>query len=264
MNETQTISPKTQAINLSKHWQTIGPNTYPLDLDQLIEGTFKNSSFSDQLNIDKQVFNSFEGALLRTENTRTWTILLNRAVENERRRRFTFAHELGHFMCHRELQDKFEDSADSINDFHTDIENQANEFASWLLMPANLLREEFFDSTWSTETLCEIGNRFETSLQASAIRYVDMAKKPVAFIVSRDGMILWAKKNASAPFLSSYCFGDELPQASKAMMGNTNGSIITEPCNVGHAWSNKMTASESQYFDYSGKGYQYTCIEFSE
>lgn len=108
----------------------IWPNTYPLNLDELVSGAILTSDFSDTLVIDRKHFDSFEGSLVRTNGTRKWTMLLNTRVANGRRRRFTFAHELGHFMCHRELRDKFEDSDETLNDFRDVIETEANVFAS--------------------------------------------------------------------------------------------------------------------------------------
>jgi len=254
--------PKKEAIRLTKLWQQYGPNTYPLDLDELVNGAILTSDFSDTLSIDRQRFDSFEGSLVRTNGTRKWTILLNSQVRNGRRRRFTFAHELGHFMCHRELRNKFEDSEETLNDFRDEIENEANVFASWLLMPANLIRSEFGSVKWKTESLREIGNRFECSLQASALRFVRLSPKPIAFVVSRDGMILWAAKSESAPYMASYCFGDELPKDSHAVSCQQNGEEGTERQAVGPVWNDLRHAFESQYFDQSGQGYQYTCIEF--
>lgn len=257
-----TNDPQKEAIRLTNLWQTHGPNTYPMDLDALVTGAILTSSFSDQLVIDRRRFDSFEGSLVRTNGTRKWTLLLNTRINNARRARFTFAHELGHFMCHRNLKDIFEDSEDSLNDFRSAIETEANIFASWLLMPANLLRDEFQHETWETETLRAIGNRFECSLQASALRYIRLSPKPVAFVVSRDGMIIWAAKSKSAPFMTSFCFGDELPTGSHALTSFQNGDEDTARRAVDPVWNNDHHAFESQYFDTSGQGYQYTCIEF--
>jgi hypothetical protein len=254
--------PKKEAIRLTKLWQQYGPNTYPLDLDQLVNGAILTSDFSDALVIDRNRFESFEGSLIRTKGTRKWTALLNTQVKNTRRRRFTFAHELGHFMCHRELRAKFEDSEETLNDFHDDIETEANVFASWLLMPANLIRSEFGGAQWETGALREIGNRFECSLQASALRYVRLSRKPIAFVVSRDGMILWSAKSDTAPYMASYCFGDELPIGSHALSCHQGNDAGFERQAVGPVWNDQRHAFESQYFDGSGRGYQYTCIEF--
>ena len=72
--------------------------------------------------------------------------------EHEYRRRFTMAHELGHYVLHRTLLDQ----ADGVNDsklYRTDInapiynsyitqihEQQANSFAANLLMPADAVK----------------------------------------------------------------------------------------------------------------------------
>lgn len=258
----KTANPKREAIRLTELWQKHGPDEYPIDLDKLVDGITSSGGFSDNLTIVKRRFDSIEGSLVRTSGTRDWTILLNTNVKHRRRRRFTFAHELGHFMCHRELRDHFEDSDETLNDFHDRIESEANEFASWLLMPANLIRSEFDGVTWETATLRAIGNRFECSLQASALRFVKLSGRAVAFVVSRDGIILWAVKSEKAPFMTKFCFGDDLPPASQAARSLASGDNGSEAREVGRVWSEVQDAIESQYFDESGLGYQYTCIEF--
>lgn len=263
MKTIKTSKPEREAIRLSSLWQKYGPNTYPLNIGELIDGAILTSGFRDELVIDTKHFDSFEGALVKTKNIRKWTILLNEGITNQRRQRFTFAHELGHFMCHRELRDRFEDGDETLNDYNNEVEKEANVFASWLLMPTNLMRDEFAGSAWETKTLCEIGNRFESSLQASALRYVALCLKPIAFVVSRDGIIRWSCKSKSAPYMVNYCFGDELPQGSHALASHISSDASEDQCEVGPIWNEYRSAKESQYFDRSGQGYQYTCIEFS-
>lgn len=253
-----------EANRLTRLWQDHGPNTYPLDISKLIDGALQNSDFGGELKTKIGSYDSFEGCLVKTKNTDKWTILLNSEIENKRRQRFTYAHELGHFMCHRGLRDHFEDSEETLNDFRDEVETEANIFASWLLMPANLLRDEFGGINWNTSSLCEIGNRFECSLQASALRFVGLSSKPVAFIVSRDGVVIWGSKSKSAPYMSSFCFGDELPKDSPALAAHLNGDSCALPQEFGVSWNECRKAQESQYFDYSGRGYQYTCIEFAD
>lgn len=264
MTKSLSSNPEKEASRLTILWQQHGPNTYPLDLDALIDGAIRQSDFRDTLSIHRRHFDSLEGCLVRTRGTQTWSLLLNEATENKRRQRFTFAHELGHFMCHRYLQERFEDGESSLNDFRSEIEREANLFAAWLLMPANLLRDEFCKQSWTTELLCEIGARFESSLQASALRYVSLSPKPCAFVASRDGMIIWSCRSKTAPFLRAYKFGDELPAGSAAAStAAPSASATTEALASGKAWSEAQCCNESQYFDYSGQGYQYTCIEFT-
>ncbi len=243
-------------------WQEFGPNTYPLDIDALIEGAIQTSGYSGFVETKMQPFESLEGCLVRVNGEDRWNILLNQNIKNGRRLRFTQAHELGHFMCHRDQQDCFEDDINTLNEFSQDIELEANIFASWLLMPADILRNEFGSADWHVQTLCDLGNRFECSLQASALRFASISQKPIAFIVSRDGIILWATKSKSAPYVKAFVFGQVLPYGSQARKMYENRMLLSDRMASKHIWSDYHDCEESQYFDESGLGYQYTCIEF--
>ena len=257
-------APIKHANNLTKFWQEFGPNTYPINIDQLIEGAIQSSGYSASLETVMKPLESIEGCLLRVANSDRWNILINENIRNKRRLRFTHAHELGHFMCHRDLQDRFEDSSDTLNDFRQEIEAEANTFASWLLMPANVVRNEFDRTNWNVATLRKLGNRFECSLQASGLRFTNIASQPAAFVVSRDGMVLWATKTRSAPFMNAFCFGDELPKESEARRCFNDGDRQSDHIESGFAWNDYRRSTESQYFDTTGRGYQYTCIEFEQ
>ncbi len=255
--------PSKEAIRLTQLWQNFGPNTYPIDISELIGGIHKDGSLRDGLETRIDDFESIEGALVRIQNSNNWTILLNSRIKNARRFRFTYAHELGHFMCHRHLRPTFEDGDESLNDFNNQLELEANIFASWLLMPANLLRAEFESFRWDIATLKEIGSRFECSLQASALRYVDLfSNRRIAFVVSRDGMILWSKKSQKAPYMNSFVFGDELPPGSAARSFAEGTAQSSAEVHRSTAWCDSTVAAETCYFDGSGLGYQYTCVEF--
>lgn len=252
-----------EAIRLSKIWQDFGPGYYPIDLDEIVNGILCSPDFKDGLTVHRKRLESIEGCLVRKEGCDHWTILLNESIKNVRRRRFTFAHELGHFLCHRYLQDRFEDTSASLNNYRDELEFEANVFAAWLLMPANILRSEFERSPWTIETLRAVGNRFESSLQSSGLRYVQLVRqRPVAFVVSRDGMIVWAEKSGTAPFMSSFLFGDELPEFSQAKECADSPNNFDEPPIETDAWHQTMRCIESQYVDKSGLGFQYTCLEF--
>jgi hypothetical protein len=165
-------------------------------------------------------------------------------------------------MCHRDLSDFFEDNSDSINDFVNEIEEEANLFAAWLLMPANLVRNEFDQEIWCRDTLLKMKDRFGSSQTACARRLMDLTNRPRAFVVSRDGMILWSKKSSQAPYMTAFKSGDELPQGSCAMRCYETQVPDSTPPVKNTAWHIDWLAQESHYLDNIGKGYQYTCIEF--
>ncbi|MFA5086366.1 MAG: ImmA/IrrE family metallo-endopeptidase [Candidatus Paceibacterota bacterium] len=71
--------------------------------------------------------------------------------ERENRFRFSLAHELGHYVLHKEVYEAFGiKNIDDYNKFFNDMtqenyslfESQANRFANYLLIPADILCEE--------------------------------------------------------------------------------------------------------------------------
>jgi Zn-dependent peptidase ImmA (M78 family) len=254
------ISPIAEAVRLTRLWQQHGPNFYPLEIDDLIAGMFQNGSFECELTTKRGRFETFEGCLRKVEDSNNWVILLNDNIQNKRRQRFTHAHELGHFLCHRHLQTNFEDSPHTLNEFKDRIEFEANQFAAWLLMPANLVRSEFHSKKWNTATLQEMGYRFQSSLQSSGLRFVDLSQKPVAFVVSRDGYVVWAKSNENAPFMEVFKNGDEIPVGSSASNAGLNPAGL--PIQTGKIWSNSSGTIESSYRD-PENDFIYTCLEFT-
>lgn len=107
------------------------------------------------------------------------TIGYNQA-EPKVRKRFTIAHELGHYELHRDKSDLFVDKEfiyRSVNSGNTAInlqmEQEANVFASGILMPTELLRREVegknMDLT-SDENIKQLAKLFEVSTTAMSIR----------------------------------------------------------------------------------------------
>jgi Zn-dependent peptidase ImmA (M78 family) len=97
------------------------------------------------------IINQYSGkSILGYFDVATNTIKIDLSVVNTERFAFLFAHEIGHFILHRELKinqqvyDKFQDSEYNfvsnkylLNNYKNWIEWQANEFASCLIMPNN-------------------------------------------------------------------------------------------------------------------------------
>ena len=64
-------------------------------------------------------------------------ITINSALTHERKKNFVIAHEIGHFLMHKNLISIFSDTERTLSDWHTKgpHENEANSFAAELLMP---------------------------------------------------------------------------------------------------------------------------------
>ena len=57
-----------------------------------------------KLSVFEVATDSFDGALLCSRNRLSGRILVNAAMREEGRKRFTIAHEIGHFILHRERE----------------------------------------------------------------------------------------------------------------------------------------------------------------
>ncbi|MFH1175500.1 MAG: ImmA/IrrE family metallo-endopeptidase [bacterium] len=100
--------------------------------------------------------------------------------EDERRQnrlRFSLAHEIGHFILHKDFYKALD--INSIDDFYNFIdiipgeqygylETQANKFAGYLLIPFDLLEKEFFKNLEEVKTKIDI-DRFDKLLIKSCI-----------------------------------------------------------------------------------------------
>lgn len=101
------------------------------------------------------------------EDPSRFNIYVN-ASHHEHRRRFTIAHELAHFIMHRDLiGDGITDDALYRSGLSNAVEAQANRLAADILMPWSLL-DEIIDKGESD--IAELANIFNVSKSAMSIR----------------------------------------------------------------------------------------------
>lgn len=94
------------------------------------------------------------------------------ATHAPRRRRFTLAHEIAHFVMHRSLiGDGITDAGMYRSSLSNAIESQANRFAADLLMPAPLVRRAFREGALSYAGMAD---RFNVSMESAKIRMKDL------------------------------------------------------------------------------------------
>lgn len=109
-------------------------------------------------------------------------IRYNKNQKNNKRNRFTIAHELGHYVLHKHFQliiDKdrqekvmYRDNNSSSGDMHR--EREANAFAASLLMPKFILEEEIEKIPKDVNIIPFLANKFKVSEQAMSIRLSNM------------------------------------------------------------------------------------------
>lgn len=107
------------------------------------------------------------GFIIKEANEETPTIYVNEK-DGPQRQRFTVAHELGHFITHREdAEIAYVDNRDELASSGTDpLERRCNAFAAELLMPEALV-ERYWAEGWRFE---EMRSRFDVSKAAMLTR----------------------------------------------------------------------------------------------
>jgi hypothetical protein len=84
------------------------------------------------------------------------------------RRRFTIAHEIGHYVLHRSLiGDGIQDDALYRSKLSSAVEAEANRFAADLLMPWSLLNQTMAEGK---NTVADLAKAFEVSKSSMSIR----------------------------------------------------------------------------------------------
>lgn len=102
-----------------------------------------------------------------------WIMCINEN-HNVKRRRFTIAHELGHFMLHKNKNIEFKDSTFFRGNEMDSIEYAANEFAARLLMPEEKVRSLV---SYGVKNIGELAASFGVSSMAMKYRVLSLGYK---------------------------------------------------------------------------------------
>jgi Zn-dependent peptidase ImmA (M78 family) len=119
-------------------------------------------------------------------------IRVRASLQDPGRRRFTIAHEIGHWQLHRGLSPLSLCTADDISSgAGGDHEIEANAFAGSLLMPTQLIKALCWEATPSLEIICQIAQTFRTSVTAAAVRFVEECRQTCIAAFSENRKIHW-------------------------------------------------------------------------
>jgi hypothetical protein len=143
---------------------------------------------------------SFEGGLFHLDGG-AWALLYNASLTSAGRIRFTQAHELGHFLVHRLLQDAFHCSQAEVGGYEAErkqMEAEADEFASTLLMPVKQFRATVAGHPIDLDVLSGASTRFGVSLTSAALRWIRSTEDSAVLVLSRDGFIDWSVSSDKA------------------------------------------------------------------
>lgn len=107
-------------------------------------------------------------------NNGKWSIIIN-TKHPSTRQRFTMSHELGHYVSHRQKNNKFSDSLFyRKNEKKDSLEYQADKFAAEILMPESFVRSAINRGIINVD---ELADMFGVSGQAMIYRLKDLNYK---------------------------------------------------------------------------------------
>ena len=128
-------------------------------------------------------------------------IKINTSIVHPGKWNFVLAHEIGHFILHRDLS-LFFDNSKTLSEWHTKgvHEQQANEFAEELLMPTVLFTNMVRGKRLNLRLIEEIASYFKVSLTAAFIKYSRVGQFPMMVIYIGGGIIKWKMPSTDFPF----------------------------------------------------------------
>jgi len=129
-----------------------------------------------------------------------WGIFVNEDSSPERRR-FTIAHELGHFVLHRAKRRTFNCDKAAVHlslESAGVIEREADEFASNLLMPGDVLRERITSQDVDLHLLSGLAKAFGVSFEALCIRFIKYTEKRAILLHWDNGFLKYEWRSRSA------------------------------------------------------------------
>lgn len=171
-------------------------------------------------------------------NGKKGVIRLNQYEKYNLRKRFSIAHELGHFQLKHGHAIHMVCSSTDLNTWYSNSEEaQANAFAAELLLPQHIVSPhcDVDAPDISFNLIRNISKKFRTSLTASAIRFVRFCPEPCAIVCSKDNQIIWSwRSDEWWPFIP---IKRTLEKGTIAYLFFHNESIPDEPIEVpGYTW----------------------------
>lgn len=169
---------------------------------------------------------NFEGALVRVPNKPSGIIALKSNIREHTRKRFTIAHEIGHYILpghgitYSSCKSLYIES--KIKEI-PEAETDANRFASELLLPSSQIFEIVNKKSISISTIKSISAVYETSLMASALKSIELTKENCALVHSVSGKIKWWVPSKS---FSAYVRAGEISLESIASGLISNSKLI--------------------------------------
>lgn len=147
----------------------------------------------------------FDACLVRDNTLISPIIIINTYRKSEGRVNFSIAHEIAHatiphhskknFFC--VLDDMTESQKFSMD---KDLEIEANNFASYLLVPDQKFKEETSRLNYTIENIQLLSDKYGASLVLIAKKWSELSNLEIAMLFSTNGIVDWWKISSSFPY----------------------------------------------------------------
>lgn len=157
-------------------------------------------------------------------------IQINKSITNIGLRRFTIAHEMGHYYISKNSNwNKHGCTIGSLGNYIPDKshEAEANKFAAELLMYKPWFSKYIKNMPVCIDLIKQIADDFKVSITAAAIRYAEIGQYPIAVILSKNSVVQWS-------FINSYFPCRYLPP----------GSVVPKESNVWDYFNGKQMSED--------------------
>lgn len=202
----ESLSPAREAIKLVQLWRAVHGLTFPINAGALAQEWSRNVAPDSPIGeLHAKDLKGFEGGLFWLKERKVWALLYHPHPDLPGRSNFTVAHEFGHYVLHRKLQVAFQCSQSAtLGITGARIEREADQFASYLLMPIDDYTQQVHGRRVTLDVLGECANRYGVSLTAAILKWLDFTDQAAVAIMGREGMLHWWKASDSA---KKYTFG---------------------------------------------------------
>lgn len=171
---------------------------------------------AEMLVIEETKLNGLLGKVIFNEDF--GLIQINSSITNEGLKRFTIAHEMGHYLISKNSKwNKHGCSFDSLGNYNSSRghEAEANRFAAELLMHKPWFSRFIKNIPVCMDLIKQISAEFNVSLTAAALRYAEIGQYPIAVIMSKDSSVQWSYINEYFP-CRLLPGGSKVPEESNA------------------------------------------------
>ncbi len=197
------------------------PSPDKLDIEEIV--------WAEKLVIKEIPLRNYMGMI--NFNSNYGLITINSNSMEATQKKFTLAHEMGHFFNERNKPDHLKGCrTEDLSNFksHKHNEENANIFAAELLMHRPWFNDFTKDRDINFNLLKEIAEYFNVSLSAAAFRYINIGRHPAAIIFSRKGIVEWSAFHDFFP-LKFLTRGYKVPKDSSAYDFFNGKTMQTEP-----------------------------------